>query len=1105
MEALLGASPSNPSCGSIADLQGQLGELLSGRVTETRAEQVSVTFEIRATTVFEVPVTENENNALENASNIDPLLGGARSSAAPAADGNSGGQPRRRINAIDALINQPVDDPSLQTTITRHIIASLGEMDGSKWTVRQVSRNEHGWTFIYICKDSWQAWNRQAAKTPAKTVIGEWSKEDGQDPVHLARPAFDCRGSVKIAFVKSTKTIDVKYEHTPMHKTVGQLIELLAPPPPPPVEPLVRTPARGLRQLKPAKEPGQPREPKLKTPRSSKKRTGENGVPDGEGSQPKKRRKKQDATALPGFGVIVLPPEMPGALPVGDTSARQLYDTQAETAEAAQPSGSSSYPEGHVGAAAHDGSAGNSEVHSSILQLPPGEAARRRDVAIKLLNDNYIDPKTLSVEQFNIFANQSPELQQDSLAMLIKYGAERLRIVHPNRAGSSSAQSTPNKHNTSGAAGGTPQSGKPKKSRKSDVGTSDAAEGSKRKRMCDNCRIKKYKDKCDKARPSCSMCLVEGVACVYSAAPPRRSKAAEAAPPMISAPTDAQTPNDAAEDSASPGLHAQRASQAVHESVDESVNEPGQFHEQFSGHHLQETVDMPGSELVSHQMEQPSAGFTQTDSIYEHSSGLSFPQVSTATSTEPPQPSMPPATMESISMDYMSNSISETPEAPLQNFTYPQPSATHQDGSGYGEQTTPVVEQDQSRSSAGQASTARRGLPTGQPSHGSGTSSGSTNTQSSWQAMSGAPSKAESAAGSSPRQSRAKRPAPVSQAYDNLQQRQAASWANANQSVSQTAQPAQESPRQAAAQVARAKSRQSNRAQSHTPVNSMSTARQAQPQGGQSVVDSSGYSSSAATQQPGSSQGYNNFGQYQSGNTQAESSSDRITYQPYSNNQTSAQPNAYSSFDSYGTPLPNAASSNTSTSASQNVASSYPSNSALTSNASQWGASTSTSQARNARAYNATQSASSGNTSYNRSSNTPQSQSLHGFNVRPQQSTQARSSSSLYGQQAQQPQQQRQQQQSYSGYLNNVTQQQHGNGNHQSWYGFPVGATNASSGYNSAAAATGGNNAYAAATATSHGHPQSQHHRSMNLQGHTYSSLDNGQPLYDPYRSNPTG
>lgn len=186
MEALLVAGQSNPSCGSVADLQGQLRNLLSSRVTETRAEHVSVTFEIRATTVFEIPVTETENEALENASNIDPLLGGARSSTAPAANGN-GAPAARRINAIDALINQPSDDPVLQRSIIRHLIIALGEVDGSNGIVRQVSRGEQGWTFTYICKDSCQAWSRQVSKAPAKTVIGEWSEKGSQDPVHMGR------------------------------------------------------------------------------------------------------------------------------------------------------------------------------------------------------------------------------------------------------------------------------------------------------------------------------------------------------------------------------------------------------------------------------------------------------------------------------------------------------------------------------------------------------------------------------------------------------------------------------------------------------------------------------------------------------------------------------------------------------------------------------------------------------------------------------------------------------------------------------------------------------------------------------------------------------
>lgn len=172
-----------------------------------------------------------------------------------------------------------------------------------------------------------------------------------------------------------------------MHKTVAQLIDLLAPPP---VAPIVKTPAKKAREPKPPKEPRPPKEPKPKTPRASKKRAGENGAPDGEGTGPKKRRKKKDS---------VVP----------------------------------------VAAAGGASATVNGEVHAhSILNLPPGEAARRRETTIKLLSESNIDPETLSAEQFNIFANQSPELQQDSLTMLMRYGAERLRIVHPNKDAPSS-------------------------------------------------------------------------------------------------------------------------------------------------------------------------------------------------------------------------------------------------------------------------------------------------------------------------------------------------------------------------------------------------------------------------------------------------------------------------------------------------------------------------------------------------------------------------------------------------------------------------------------------------------------------------------------------
>lgn len=82
---------------------------------------------------------------------------------------------------------------------------------------------------------------------------------------------------------------------------------------------------------------------------------------------------------------------------------------------------------------------------TGFLNVPPAEAERRRQTAIELLSGKGIDPTTLSADQFNIFANQAPNLQSASLDMLAKYGAERLRIVHPDekdQAGSSNSTPT---------------------------------------------------------------------------------------------------------------------------------------------------------------------------------------------------------------------------------------------------------------------------------------------------------------------------------------------------------------------------------------------------------------------------------------------------------------------------------------------------------------------------------------------------------------------------------------------------------------------------------------------------------------------------------------
>lgn len=182
MDDFLDAPRSTYACSSVDDLTLHLGGLREQRVTDARAEHISATFEFRSTVVFNVPDTEND---AVDPQNFDPALGGTPG-VAPAAAMNGGASPlTREIRAHDTLLNQPTDDPALQKLVAKHIITSLGTVDGSPWTVRSVSRNSSGWTFTYLCKDSTQSWMRQNSKNAAKLRVGESSGMDGQDPVNL--------------------------------------------------------------------------------------------------------------------------------------------------------------------------------------------------------------------------------------------------------------------------------------------------------------------------------------------------------------------------------------------------------------------------------------------------------------------------------------------------------------------------------------------------------------------------------------------------------------------------------------------------------------------------------------------------------------------------------------------------------------------------------------------------------------------------------------------------------------------------------------------------------------------------------------------------------
>lgn len=172
---LVNGAKSTFECTSIEDFKLQFGTLRETKVGDTKAEHITAIFEFRPTAIFYVP--ENESDAAEPNPNDSP---------APVAN-EVVAATTRTIRAHETLMNQPADDPALQKLVAKHVITSLGVVDGSTWTVRSISRTASGWTFQYLCKSSTQAWARQNAKQNAKTLVGESSGKDGWDPVNLGK------------------------------------------------------------------------------------------------------------------------------------------------------------------------------------------------------------------------------------------------------------------------------------------------------------------------------------------------------------------------------------------------------------------------------------------------------------------------------------------------------------------------------------------------------------------------------------------------------------------------------------------------------------------------------------------------------------------------------------------------------------------------------------------------------------------------------------------------------------------------------------------------------------------------------------------------------
>ncbi|KAI3329422.1 hypothetical protein HD806DRAFT_285809 [Xylariaceae sp. AK1471] len=859
----LATSRSNIACSSVQDLQGQLHQLIAAKTTETRAEHSSITFELLSHTTFHL-TGDFENGAVDG---TDP----AQSQQLPIT---------RTVIASETVQNQPTDDPVLQKAVAKHISSTIGVVDSSAWTVREVTRGAQGWQFTYICKDSLQAWNRANAKNPARPVIGSYSGSGSLDPINLSRPAFDCRGTLTVAFSKSSRGVIVKYEHTPLHRTVTQLVELLVPAPIP-----VPNSNNGSQRTPKAKRPppavGEEGSRKKRTPKAKRPPPveGENG----EGSRRKRRKTGKAADA---------------------NMERGLEDGQ-NTPQ--------SQPQLH--------SAVDKTGSTGFLNVPPAEAERRRQTAVELLTGKGIDPATLSIEQFNIFANQAPNLQAASLDMLAKYGAERLRIVHPDekeQAGSSN--STPTKGqpvNTSPVAVSAPPSGsavtptkKPRSKKKKtdepptevsigngavvpleqdgELGTTESALKPKANRVrktrgqCDTCKQRQVK--CTKEHPSCSVCAEAGVDCIYLPPKPRR-KSEKSAEVVELDDSNLLEENDDIQHEAENGGQVSVPDQPVLSAAVPTQPPPDIDNEEF----------IPDPNILSGPVEHQTAATqgVNASNYFQHShNGVSFPQISGAQATAR-NTSIPGLT-------YPQTQTTEDVPQPASSLAFPSAAVQPQRSHGLAiSQSISASTPNQRRQSASLSS--RKSLPTSNPKQTPIPAPSIPTHASNWSssppinhATTASPKTAHQQAAKPPK-SRKSRTEPDQQGHDAL--KQAASQSTQYQS------PMTRSPYQSAAHV---KPKQGHRSRTNTPVATSSRPPPKPPSTTTHQPTTSGASSDAPTTSKSIPSydpypRYNNNGNEQYADTGNDHSSSRTTYES-SSYQTSASttaPTSYSSTPSY--------------------------------------------------------------------------------------------------------------------------------------------------------------------------------------------------------------
>ncbi len=142
-------------CMGIEDVKARLSELLEGKVSPSRAEHVDATIEIASAAQF--TVSQEQRNATEPGPSIIEAV------------------------AVSHILgDQPQYNPALQTAVTKQLVAAIGEIDGSSWSVKDITRQAQGWVFTYECKDSWQQWSRRGKPVRSLSIAESSQKAPDQ-------------------------------------------------------------------------------------------------------------------------------------------------------------------------------------------------------------------------------------------------------------------------------------------------------------------------------------------------------------------------------------------------------------------------------------------------------------------------------------------------------------------------------------------------------------------------------------------------------------------------------------------------------------------------------------------------------------------------------------------------------------------------------------------------------------------------------------------------------------------------------------------------------------------------------------------------------------